>query len=79
MSGGHSLGTFERLKEYRTNLGWEVKDLANKMPDGRPSESSIRRLENGLAIRIVSCHRVFDVINSAMGQKLDRTEEIRNV
>jgi hypothetical protein len=71
------LAKFPRLRELReTRLGWEVTELANKLPNGRPSISSIYRLEQGFAIRFASAKRVFDVIESALGEKLDATKEL---
>ena len=71
-----SLARFPNLQKHRTELGWEVSDLVAKMPDGRPKEASIRRLEKGRGIRASSVHRVFDVVNRSLGGKLDRTQEI---
>ena len=73
----HRLAKFPRLREYReTRLGWEVTDLTSKLPNGRPSISSIYRLEQGFAIRFASAKRVFDVVNEALGGILKADQEL---
>lgn len=69
------LGLFPNLGTHRTTLGWEVRDLVTNL-DGQPSETSIRRLENGYPIRLTNVNRVFDVINKALDNNLDRNTEV---
>ena len=73
----HRLAQFKRLTEIRESLGWEVTELAAKLPAGKPSISSIYRLEQGLAIRLTNARRVFDVLNSALGGTLDAAKELQ--
>ncbi len=69
-------GAFPRLRELlERHLGWEVADLMAKL-DGKPSISSIYRLEQGGAIRLPNVRRVFDAINRALGNTLDADKEI---
>jgi len=71
----HRLAKFPRLREIRERqLGWEVTELAAKLPNGRPSLSSLYRLEQGHAIRLASAKRVFDVVNVALNSALDENE-----
>ena len=68
---------FPRLREIREReLGWEVAELVAKLPDGRPSTSSVYRLEQGRSIRAPHVRRVFDVVNRALGNGLVAEEEI---
>jgi hypothetical protein len=69
---------FPRLKQIRKGrLGWSVSELFTRLPCGRPSPTSIYRLERGEAIRISAARRVFDVVNAALGGRLDHRKEIR--
>lgn len=69
--------TFLRLREIReVQLGWDVTELVAKV-GGKPSVAGIYRLEQGKAIRVTSARRVFDVINQAMGGKLDPKKELK--
>jgi hypothetical protein len=78
MSPRYRIARFPRLRDIRERqLGWEVIELAQKLPDGRPSVSSIYRLEQGGAIRLPNVRRVFDVVNQALGQTLDADKEIK--
>lgn len=71
------MARFPRLKELREqHLGWEVTELAAKLPDGRPSIASIYRLEKGVELRVPNVRRVFDVVNAALGNTLDANKEI---
>ena len=72
-----SMAKFPRLREIREKrLGWEVAELVAKLPDGKPSSSSVYRLETGRAIRAPHVRRVFDLVNKALGNALDAEEEI---
>lgn len=74
----YRMAAFPRLREIREQeLGWEVADLAAKLPDGKPSISSIYRLEQGLSLRVPNVRRVFDVVNKALNGQLDPAAEIR--
>jgi hypothetical protein len=74
----YSMARFPRLRELRERqLGWEVAELVAKLPDGKPSISSIYRLEHGGAIRLPNVRRVFDVVNQALGNTLDADKEIK--
>jgi predicted transcriptional regulator len=73
----HRMAKFPRLRQIREDLGWEVTDLINKLPLGKPSISSIYRLEQGHAIRMANVRRVFDVVNNASSKKLEATKEIK--
>ena len=53
-----------------------MAELVAKLPDGRPSTSSVYRLDQGRAIRAPHVRRVFDVVNKALGNALDAEEEI---
>src|SRR4051794_40937338 len=68
-----------RLREIRARVGWEVMDLVLKLPGNRPSTASIYRLEQGQAVRVSNARRVFDVLNDALGGKLDPEKEIELV
>jgi hypothetical protein len=71
------MARFPRLREIRAErLGWEIFDIAARLPERRPSLSSIYRLEIGLAIRVASARRVFDVVNAALGHTLDAGKEL---
>ena len=71
------MARFPGLRAIRERrLGWEVAELVAKLPDGRPSISSIYRLERGGAIRLPSVRRIFDLVNRALGDCLDADEEI---
>jgi len=73
----HRMARFPGLRQIRERqLGWEVTDLVAKLPNGRPSISSIYRLEQGYAIRLASARRVFDAVNDAVGSTLDATKEL---
>ena len=68
---------FPRLRQIRQEqLGWEIVDIVSRLPGSKPSISSIYRLEQGEAIRMSSARRVFDVINSALQNKLDPSKEL---
>jgi hypothetical protein len=68
---------FPRLRELReTELGWEVADLAAKLPAGQLSTATLYRLEQGKSIRVTSARKVFEVINGALGGKLDVKKEL---
>lgn len=73
----YSMARFPRLREVRESLGWEVSDLAAKLPDGKPSVSSVYRLEQGGEIRSPMARRVFDVVNKALGEKLEAAKELK--
>jgi hypothetical protein len=69
---------FPRLKQIREErLGWSVAELFVRLPGGRPSPTTIYRLERGGATRISAARRVFDVVNAALGGKLDVRKEIK--
>ena len=72
----YSMARFPRLRALRESLGWEAVDLAAKLPDGKPSVSSIYRLEQGGSIRAPMARRVFDVVNEATGKTLDPAKEL---
>ena len=73
----HTMAKFPRLRQIREEqLGWEVVDLVAKLPDGRPSISSVYRLEQGGTIRVPNARRVFDVVNQALGNTLDASKEL---
>jgi hypothetical protein len=67
---------FPRLRELRENLGWDVTDIVSRLP-GKPSVSSIYRLEQGLSIRVANARRVFDVVNKEMGGSLKPEKELK--
>ena len=68
---------FPRLRRIRQEqLGWEIVDILSRLPGNKPSISSIYRLEQGDAIRMSSARRVFDVVNAALNNALDVSEEI---
>lgn len=68
---------FPRLRQIREEeLGWDVTDILTKLPGNRPSMASIYRLEQGQAIRVANVRRVFDVVNAALGNRLDPRKEI---
>jgi hypothetical protein len=71
-----SLAKFPRLRELRNELGWEVIDIATRLPGNRPSIASIYRLEQGQGLRVSNARRVFDLLNEALGGKLDLKKEI---
>jgi hypothetical protein len=73
----HRMARFPRLRQIREELlGWEVTQISERLPGGKPSISSIYRLEQGLAIRMANTRRVFDVVNKALGGSLDPQKEI---
>ena len=74
----YSMARFPRLREIRERqLGWEVAELVQKLPDGKPSISSIYRLEQGGAIRLPNVRRVFHACNRSLGDTLDADKEIK--
>jgi transcriptional regulator with XRE-family HTH domain len=74
----YTMARFPRLRVLRESLGWEAKDLAAKLADGKPSISSIYRLEQGGSIRAPMARRVFDLVNDALGRTLDPTKELKS-
>jgi hypothetical protein len=73
------MARFPCLRDIRERrLGWEVAELVAKLPDGKPSVSSIYRLEQGGSIRLPNVGRVFDIVNQALGNSLDREKEIQS-
>jgi hypothetical protein len=69
---------FPRLRELREEvLGWEVAELIKRLPNHRPSASSIYRLEQGDAIRVTNARRIFDAINAALNNTLDPKKELK--
>ena len=69
---------FPRLREIREEeLGWEVVEVVSRLPGHKPSESSIYRLEQGVAIRASNARRVFDVVNAALNNTLDASKELK--
>ena len=71
------MARFPRLRQIRAELlGWEIMDIVARLRDRRPSISSVYRLECGLAIRVASARRVFDVVNAALGHTLDPGKEL---
>lgn len=74
----HRMARFPRLRAIREEqLGWEVADIVRRIPDGRPSGSTIHRLDSGEAIRVTNARRVFDVINAALNNSLDARKELK--
>jgi hypothetical protein len=71
------LASFPRLRQLREDLGWEASDIHSRLPGGKPSIPSIYRLEQGLAIRVASARRVFDVVNKGMNDRLDAGKELK--
>jgi len=47
------------------------------MPEGKPSGSTIHRLEGGEPIRVTNARRVFDVVNAALNHTLDARKELK--
>ena len=75
----YRMAKFPRLREIREReLGWEVAELVAKLPDGKPSSSSVYRLESGRSIRAPHVRRVFDIVNQALGNNLDAEKEIES-
>lgn len=71
------MARFPRLRQIRAELlGWEIMDIVARLPERRPGISSVYRLECGLATRVASARRVFDVVNAALGHTLDVSEEL---
>lgn len=69
--------TFPRLRQLREDeLGWDVTEILSKLRGGKPSIATIYRLEQGQSTRVANARRVFDVINEAMGGKLDASKEL---
>ena len=76
----HMMALFPRLREIREQrLGWEVSDIVRRIPEGRPSGSTIHRLEGGEPIRVTNARRVFDVVNGALNNSLDARKELKMV
>ena len=74
----HLMALFPRLREIREQrLGWEVSDIVRRIPEGRPSGSTIHRLESGEPIRVTNARRVFDVVNAALNHTLDARKELK--
>jgi hypothetical protein len=74
----HRMALFPRLREIREQLlGWEVADIVRRLPEGKPSGSTIHRLEGGEPIRVTNARRVFDVVNSALNHTLDARKELK--
>ena len=71
------LARFPRLQVLREELGWSIHDLLSKV-DFALSERSVRRLENGEAIRITSANKLFHAINESRheAEKLIQSKEI---
>ena len=62
-------------EKLRNEAGLDISDLVARM-DGKPSEKSVRRLEDGHAIRRTSGHRVFNESNKALEGRLIREDEV---
>ena len=82
-SGGRSRITLRSMRatekaprDQRQAQG-EVSDIVRRIPDGRPSGSTIHRLEGGEPIRVTNARRVFDVINAALNNTLDASKELK--
>jgi hypothetical protein len=71
------MARFPRLRQIRTELlGWEIMDILARLPERRLSIASLYRLDRGLAVRVASARRVFDIFNAALGHTLDAREEL---
>ena len=71
------MARFPRLRQIRAELlGWEMMDIVTRLPERRPGLSTVYRLECGLAVRVSTARRVFDVVNAALGGTLDAREEL---
>ena len=70
-----TVGAVLNLRELREKLGWSVAELASRM-GGKPGEKSLRRLEDGLAIRASAANAVFNEISKAMSQSPERDDHI---
>ena len=71
------MARFPRLRQIRAELlGWEIMDIVTRLPERRPSISSVYRLECGLTTRVASARRVFDVVNAALNHTLDPGTEL---
>jgi len=69
---------FPRLRQIREEqLGWDATEILTRLPGNRPSLASIYRLEQGLSIRVTNARKVFDVVNGALGNKLDPSKELK--
>lgn len=75
-ASGSRMARFPRLRQIRTELGWDVTDIFMRLPGHRPSIASIYRLERGGAIRLVGARRTFDVIDAALNNALDPSKEL---
>jgi hypothetical protein len=69
---------FPRLRQIREEqLGWDATEILTRLPGNRPSLASIYRLEQGLSIRVTNARKIFDVVNAALGNKLDPSKELK--
>lgn len=70
------LARYPTLQEHREKLGWSVQDLLTKIEGSSVSERSVRRLEEGLAIRANNVHKVFNTIAKHYPEHLERDEHV---
>ncbi|TCQ16412.1 hypothetical protein [Rhizobium sp. PP-CC-3G-465] len=60
------LGLYPNLREHRTKLGLSIKEFLAKV-ENAPSEKSVRRLENGVPIRLTTVNKLFNSVSSFSG------------
>ena len=69
------------LQEHREEIGWSIPELIAKLEGNSMSERSIRRLEEGKAIRAENANRVFNTIKRfhPSGAELSRDDYVKVV
>lgn len=66
MARRHVMASFPRLNALRNELGWEVTDIHRRLHDGKPSVSSIYRVDAGGSIRSIGVRKIFNVIRAEL-------------
>jgi len=63
------MGKFPRAKELRNKAGLDLSTLVSRLGAEGPKERSIRKLEEGDAIRLAGVYRVGHVLNSSLKER----------
>lgn len=81
MARRHVMASFPRLNAIRNELGWEVTDIHRRLADGRPSLTSLYRVDGGDSIRLISVRKIFNIIRAEMEARnmpgIEADEEIK--
>jgi ribosome-binding protein aMBF1 (putative translation factor) len=68
--------TYVNLRAHREELGWSIAELLGKLQGSAVSEKSVRRLEDGRAIRVASVNKIFNAISAHYPNELIRCAHV---